>query len=40
MRRNINGMKTEDAVENILNLFVRTRSNREFVQMIKKSKWM
>ncbi len=38
MRRNINGMKVDDAVENILNLFVRTRSNREFVQMIKKSK--
>lgn len=38
MRRAINGMKTEDAVESILNLFVRTRSNREFCQLIKKTK--
>ena len=38
MRRGINGMKTDEAVENILNMFVRTRSNREFVQMIKKTK--
>ncbi len=36
MRKAINGMKTEEAVENILNMFVRTRSNREFVQSIKK----
>ena len=38
MRRAINGMKTDDAVENILNMFVRTRNNREFVQMVKKTK--
>lgn len=38
MRRGINGMKTDEAVENILNMFVRTRNNREFVQMIKKTK--
>ena len=38
MRRAINGMKTEEAVENIINMFVRTRSNREFVQTIKKTK--
>ena len=38
MRRAINGMKTEEAVESILNLFVRTRSNREFVHMIKKTR--
>ena len=38
MRRSINGMKTDDAVENILNLFVRTKTNREFSQMVKKSK--
>ena len=37
MRRAINGMKTDDAVESILNLFVRTRNNREFVQMVKKT---
>ncbi len=38
MRRGINGMKTDEAVENILNMFVRTRNNREFIQMIKKTK--
>ncbi|MCI9173400.1 MAG: transcription termination factor Rho [Lachnospiraceae bacterium] len=38
MRRAINGMKTDEAVESILNLFVRTNSNREFCQMIKKTK--
>ncbi len=38
MRRAINGMKTDDAVESILNIFVRTRNNREFCQMIKKTK--
>ena len=38
MRRAINGMKADEAVENILNLFVRTNSNREFCQMVKKTK--
>lgn len=38
MRRAINGMKTDEAVESILNMFVRTKNNREFCQMIKKTK--
>lgn len=38
MRRAINGMRADEAVESILNLFVRTNSNREFCQMIKKTK--
>lgn len=38
MRRAINGMRADEAVESILNLFVRTGSNREFCQMIKKTK--
>jgi transcription termination factor Rho len=38
MRRAINGMKTDDAVENILNMFIRTKNNREFVHTIKKMK--
>ena len=38
MRRAINGMRTEDAVESIMNLFVRTRTNRDFCQLIKKTK--
>lgn len=38
MRRAINGMRTDDAVENIINMFLRTNNNREFVHMIKKMK--
>lgn len=38
MRRAINGMRADDAVESILNLFVRTNNNHEFCQMIKKTK--
>lgn len=38
MRKAINGMKTDDAVESILNLFVRTKNNKEFSQMVKKTK--
>ncbi|MCI8417103.1 MAG: transcription termination factor Rho [Lachnospiraceae bacterium] len=38
MRKGINGMKADDAVENILNMFDRTRNNTEYVQMIKKTK--
>ena len=38
MRRALNGMKSDDAVESILNLFARTRNNREFIQMIRKSR--
>ncbi|MDO4343862.1 MAG: transcription termination factor Rho [Eubacteriales bacterium] len=40
MRRALNGMKSEEAVENILNTFVRTRDNRELVQTVKKQKWV
>ncbi|HIR92809.1 MAG TPA: transcription termination factor Rho [Candidatus Egerieimonas intestinavium] len=38
MRRALNGMKADEAVENILNMFSRTRNNREFIGMIKKQK--
>ena len=36
MRRAINGMKADDAVDTILRHFVRSRNNDEFVQTIKK----
>ena len=36
MRKALNGMKAEDAVEQILNMFARTKNNEEFVQMAKK----
>ena len=35
MRKALNGMKAEDAVEQILNMFARTKNNDEFVQMAK-----
>lgn len=36
MRKEMNGMRKEDAVEQILNLFTQTKSNREFVDKINK----
>ena len=40
MRKALNGMKSEEAVENILNLFTKTKNNQEFVQIIKKQKFL
>ena len=40
MRKALNGMKSEDAVEQILNMFARTRNNEEFVQTVKKQKFI
>lgn len=36
MRRALNGMRADEAVENILNMFSRTRNNAELIQMVKK----
>lgn len=38
MRKALNGMKSEEAVENILNMFARTRNNSELIQILKKQK--
>ncbi|MBU9724901.1 transcription termination factor Rho [Diplocloster modestus] len=40
MRKALNGLRTDEAVENILNMFVRTKNNMEFVQMVKKTKFI
>lgn len=40
MRRALNGMKSEDAVENILNLFVHTRTNRELVAQVRRQRYV
>ena len=37
MRKAINGMRTDEAVENILNMFARTRNNQEYIHMVKKN---
>ena len=39
MRRALNGMKSEEAAEQILTMFARTRTNAEFVQAVKRQKW-
>ena len=36
VRKATNTLKPEEAVEKILDLFAKTRSNREFVEMAKK----
>ncbi|MCD8077504.1 MAG: transcription termination factor Rho [Lachnospiraceae bacterium] len=36
IRKGMHGMRPEDAVEQVLSLFARTRNNREFVAMAKK----
>lgn len=36
IRRAMNGVRTEDAVEEVIRLFDRTSSNREFIQLAKK----
>lgn len=38
MRKALNGMKSEETVENILNMFARTRNNGELIQILKKQK--
>lgn len=40
MRRALNGMKADEAVDNILNMFDRTKNNVEFVQTVKKMKFI
>ena len=39
MRKALNSLKADEAVEQILNMFSRTRSNREFVLSAKKQKF-
>lgn len=39
IRKGLNGMKADDAVETIQNLFTRTRNNEEFVQNAKKMRF-
>ena len=38
MRRALNGMRADEAVENILNMFSRTANNEELIQLVKKTK--
>ena len=38
MRRALNGLRPEEAVDNILNMFTRTHNNSDMIQMVKKTK--
>lgn len=40
IRKGLNGLKPEEAVENILNMFAHTKNNAEFVQTVKKNKFI
>lgn len=40
MRKALNGLKSDEAVDKILDLFYRTKNNSEFVQMVKKMKFI
>ena len=39
MRKAFNGLKAEEAVDNILNMFAHTKTNEEFVQTVKKTRF-
>lgn len=38
MRKALGGMKSEEALERIIDMFLRTKSNSEFIEIIKKTK--
>jgi len=40
MRKALNGLKPDEATDRILDMFARTRHNNEFVQMVKKNKFI
>ena len=40
MRKALNGMKGDEAVENILNMFVRTKDNRELVDRVRRQRYV
>ena len=39
MRKALNGMKSDEAAENILNMFAHTKNNRDLVQMVRKQRF-
>ncbi len=40
MRKAFNGLKADEAVDNILNMFTHTKNNEEFIQTVKKSRFL
>lgn len=39
MRKAFHGSKSDEAVESMLNMFARTRNNKEYMQMLKKTRF-
>jgi len=40
MRKALGGLKSEEALERIIDMFLRTKSNAEFIEIIKKTKFV
>ena len=40
MRKAFNGLKPDEAADKVIDMFSRTRNNREFVEIMKKTKWL
>lgn len=40
MRKALNGLKPDEATDRILNMFANTRNNSDFVQLVKKNKFL
>ncbi len=40
VRKALNGLKSDEATDKILDMFARTRTNQEFVAMVKKNKFI
>ncbi len=40
MRKALNGLKPDEATDRILDMFAKTKNNNEFVQMVKKNKFI
>ena len=40
MRKALNGLKPDEAADKILDMFARTKNNSEFVQLVKKNKFI
>jgi transcription termination factor Rho len=40
MRKALNGLKSEEAVDKILDMFSKTKNNKEFVETVKKIKFI
>ncbi|HWT26891.1 MAG TPA: transcription termination factor Rho, partial [Mobilitalea sp.] len=38
MRKALGGLKSEEALERIIDMFLRTKTNTEFIEIIKKTK--